>query len=127
MKETIAYWRTWSGRSAYDGPYREAILRGALKLKPLTFEPTGPIVAAPTTSLPEEIGGVRNWDYRFTGLRDSTFTLVALMNLGYSGEARDFLRFLRRACTCPDNEFQILSGIRAETEAPEELLDHLDG
>ena len=127
LDDTTAYWRDWSRGCTYDGPYREAVARSALTLKLLTFEPTGAIIAAPTTSLPEEIGGVRNWDYRFTWLRDSAFLLRALMNLGYFGEARDFLRFLCRACECPASEFQILYDIHGGPGRPEETLAHLDG
>lgn len=127
LDETTAYWRDWSRGCTYDGPYREAVVRSALALKLLTFEPTGAIIAAPTTSLPEEVGGVRNWDYRFTWLRDSAFLLRALMNLGYFGEARDFLRFLCRACECPASEFQILYDIHGGPGRPEETLAHLEG
>ncbi|MGH8063918.1 MAG: glycoside hydrolase family 15 protein [Candidatus Entotheonellia bacterium] len=127
LEETRSYWEVWSKSCAYQGEYRDSVLRSALTLKLLTFEPTGAIVAAPTTSLPEAIGGVRNWDYRFTWLRDATFTLTALMNLGYVGEARDFLHFLKRARACPTEEFQILYGIHGERDTREEILAHLDG
>lgn len=127
LDETRSYWEAWSQRCTYQGEYRDSVLRSALTLKLLTFEPTGAIVAAPTTSLPEAIGGARNWDYRFTWLRDATFTLTALMHLGYVGEAHDFLQFLQRACACPEEEFQILYGIRGERDTREEILTHLDG
>ncbi|MEX0802527.1 MAG: glycoside hydrolase family 15 protein [Candidatus Binatia bacterium] len=127
LNETRGYWEEWSKTCSYQGEYRDLVLRSALTLKLLTFEPTGAILAAPTTSFPEEIGGVRNWDYRFTWLRDATFTLVALMNLGYFGEARDFLRFLRRICDCPSEEFQVLYTIHGHRETKEKILPHLDG
>lgn len=127
LDETRSYWEEWSETCSYRGEYRDFVLRSALTLKLLTFEPTGAMVAAPTTSLPEEIGGVRNWDYRFTWLRDATFTLMALMNIGYFGEAHDFLHFLKRTCACPAEEFQILYSIHGEREQREEVLAHLDG
>jgi GH15 family glucan-1,4-alpha-glucosidase len=127
LAETRDYWNDWSRSCdyAYQGEYRDAVLRSALTLKLLTFEPTGAIVAAATTSLPEQIGGIRNWDYRFTWLRDSTFTLLALMNLGYFGEAHDFMHFCVRACRA--GELQILYTIEGKLEAEEKTLDHLEG
>src|SRR5437660_1225790 len=98
LKETQAYWGDWSKRCSYNGEHRDAVLRSALMLKLLNFEPTGAIVAAPTTSLPEEIGGVRNWDYRFTWVRDSTFTVYALMRLGFYEEAGRFVGWLEERC-----------------------------
>jgi GH15 family glucan-1,4-alpha-glucosidase len=126
LAHTREYWEKWAKTCNYDGEYADIVKRSALALKLMTFEPTGAIVASPTTSLPERIGGVRNWDYRFTWVRDSTFTLISLMNLGYFGEARDFLHFFKR--TLGDHEdFQVLYGIRGERDVEEQDLDHLDG
>jgi GH15 family glucan-1,4-alpha-glucosidase len=111
LKETETFWKEWSGRCSYEGEHRALVLRSLITLKALTFGPTGGIVAAPTTSLPEKLGGARNWDYRFCWLRDATFTLLALMNSGYTEEAlawHDWL--LRGAAGAPDN-MQIMYGI----------------
>jgi GH15 family glucan-1,4-alpha-glucosidase len=127
LDETYHYWEDWSKTCSYQGEYRDLVLRSALVLKLLTFEPTGAILAAPTTSLPEAIGGVRNWDYRFTWLRDATFTLCALMNLGYFSEAHDFMHFMQRTCTCPPGKVQILYDIQGNRTSTENILSHLDG
>jgi GH15 family glucan-1,4-alpha-glucosidase len=87
LVETESWWRHWAERCTYDGPWQEAVMRSLLTLKALTYAPSGGIVAAATTSLPEKIGGVRNWDYRLCWLRDATFTLYALLNGGYREEA----------------------------------------
>ena len=87
LRDTEAFWSEWCGRCRYDGQQREMVLRSLITLKALIYAPTGGIVAAPTTSLPEKLGGSRNWDYRFCWLRDATFTLLALMNSGYYDEA----------------------------------------
>jgi GH15 family glucan-1,4-alpha-glucosidase len=111
LEETETFWKEWSGRCTYEGEHRALVLRSLITLKALTFAPTGGIVAAPTTSLPEKLGGARNWDYRFCWLRDATFTLLALMNSGYIEEAlawHDWL--LRGAAGAPDN-MQIMYGI----------------
>ncbi|HEX6799847.1 MAG TPA: glycoside hydrolase family 15 protein [Ktedonobacterales bacterium] len=129
LNETRVFWRDWSGKCAYNGTYQYAILRSALALKLCTFEPTGAIVAAPTTSLPEDVGGVRNWDYRYTWLRDSAFTLGALGRLGYFGEARDYFHFLHDLQLSSGADIRIMYGIRGEKgEAlAEHELDHLEG
>ena len=127
FEQTQRYWTEWTATFRYDGEYREEMLRSALLLKLLTFEPTGAIVAAPTTSLPEAIGGARNWDYRFSWLRDSQFVITALMHRGYFGEAHDFFHFLKDAAKGPIDELQILYGIRGERIQSEQFLPHLDG
>lgn len=129
LQETRSYWLDWSAICRYDGTYQYAVLRSALTLKLCTFEPTGAIVAAPTTSLPEAIGGVRNWDYRYTWLRDSSFTLAALERLGYKDEARDYFHFLHDLQIQSADDLRIMYGIRGESgEAlAEQTLDHLEG
>jgi GH15 family glucan-1,4-alpha-glucosidase len=97
IAETTRWWAEWSARCTYDGPWREAVVRSLITLKALTYMPTGAIVAAPTTSLPSQPGGVRNWDYRYCWLRDATFTLYALMMGGYTDEARAWREWLVRA------------------------------
>jgi GH15 family glucan-1,4-alpha-glucosidase len=128
-RETEQYWTTWSSGMTYDGPHHNIVLRSALALKLCTFEPTGAIVAAPTTSLPEGIGGERNWDYRYSWLRDSSFTLEALTRLGYSGEARDYVHFLHDLHLHSGVDFRILYSIRGETDGSlrERELSHLEG
>jgi GH15 family glucan-1,4-alpha-glucosidase len=129
LAETHDYWRGWSAVCQYTGTYQYAVTRSALVLKLCTFEPTGAIVAAPTTSLPEAIGGVRNWDYRYTWLRDSAFTLAALERLGYYDEARDYFHFIHDLQIDSGDDIRIMYGIRGEKgEALEEhTLDHLSG
>ncbi len=129
FRETVAFWRTWLSQSVYRGRWREMVDRSALVLKLLTYEPTGAIVAAPTCSLPEGIGGERNWDYRYTWLRDSAFTIFALLRLGFTREAHDFFTFLGdvAARPNPDGSLQIMYGIDGRHDLSEETLDHLDG
>jgi GH15 family glucan-1,4-alpha-glucosidase len=129
LDETHAYWRDWSARCRYQGDYAEAVLRSALALKLCTFEPSGAIVAAPTTSLPEWIGGVRNWDYRYTWLRDSVFTLTALARLGYYNEARQYFHFLHDLQINEGEDLRIMYSVRGEAgkELHEQTLEHLEG
>lgn len=129
LEETTRYWTTWAKKCQYEGPYREAVLRSALALKLCTFEPTGAIVAAPTTSLPESIGGVRNWDYRYTWLRDSAFTLDALEQIGFVGEARDYFHFLHDLQIKDVENLRIMYGIRGEhgAQLAEREITQLEG
>src|SRR5207249_2582874 len=129
FRETVAYWQRWIGRSSYRGRWREMVNRSALVLKLLTFEPTGAVVAAPTSSLPERIGGERNWDYRYTWIRDAAFTLYALMRIGFTEEALRFMDWLtaRLQELKPDGSLQIVYSIEGRHELTEETLDHLEG
>jgi GH15 family glucan-1,4-alpha-glucosidase len=129
FRGTVEYWRNWLAKSAYKGRWREMVERSALALKLLTYEPTGAIVAAPTCSLPEELGGVRNWDYRYTWIRDAAFTLYALLRIGFTDEATHFMNWIEARChdLNPDGSLQIMYGIDGRRELTEESLDHLDG
>jgi alpha,alpha-trehalase len=127
LQRTLAYWRQWSGTCTYQGPYAQMVRRSALVLKLLTYEPTGALVAAPTTSLPEQVGGLRNWDYRYTWLRDSSLILYALQLLGYYEEATDFFGWLDRLCIPCGHELQIMYRIDGGDELPEHTLDDLEG
>ena len=130
FRETVDYWRRWISQCTYTGRWRETVHRSALALKLLTYAPTGAIVAAPTCSLPEGIGGVRNWDYRYTWVRDAAFTVYAFMRIGFTEEAGAFMRFLVRLSkthTPDEGPLQVMYGIQGETMLTEETLDHLEG
>jgi GH15 family glucan-1,4-alpha-glucosidase len=124
---TAQYWRDWCAGCAYNGPYREKVLRSALVLKALTYAPTGAIVAAPTTSLPEHIHGSRNWDYRYSWLRDAALNLYALFALGYTEEANAFMAWIERTTAGRARDLQIMYGIGGERLLPEVELVGLDG
>ncbi|MBW5252832.1 glycoside hydrolase family 15 protein [Streptomyces poriferorum] len=127
LENTLTDWAEWSARCTYEGPYREAVIRSLITLKALTFGPTGGIVAAPTTSLPEDIGGVRNWDYRYCWLRDSTLTLGALTSAGYLEEAAAWRDWLLRAVAGDPADLQIMYGLAGERRLPEAELPWLRG
>lgn len=130
FRKTVNYWHRWLSKSTYKGRWREMVDRSALLLKLLTFEPTGAIVASPTTSLPETIGGGRNWDYRFTWVRDAAFTLYGLLRIGFTDEAGAFMQWIAQRCREEDNEtgpLQIMYRINGDHELTEETLDHLEG
>ncbi|WEO98228.1 glycoside hydrolase family 15 protein [Streptomyces sp. FXJ1.172] len=127
LSASVRDWRRWASRCHYDGPYRDAFVRSLITLKALTYAPTGGIVAAATTSLPEEPGGVRNWDYRYCWLRDSTFTLGALLSAGYHKEAEAWRDWLVRAVAGDPAELQIMYGLAGERRLPEWELPWLPG
>jgi GH15 family glucan-1,4-alpha-glucosidase len=124
---TRHYWHNWVGRCTYEGSARELVVRSLITLKALTFEPSGAVCAAPTTSLPETLGGNRNWDYRYSWLRDATFTLHALLVSGYTEEAAAWVHWLRRAVAGSPAEMQIMYGVEGERRLAEFELDHLAG
>ncbi|HET8712084.1 MAG TPA: glycoside hydrolase family 15 protein, partial [Gemmatimonadales bacterium] len=127
LRAAEQWWSAWSSRCTYDGPWRDAVVRSLITLKALTYTPTGGIVAAVTTSLPEWLGGVRNWDYRYTWLRDATFTLYALLLSGYQDEAAAWRDWLLRAVAGSPNQLQIMYGVAGERRLPELTLDWLPG
>jgi GH15 family glucan-1,4-alpha-glucosidase len=127
VRDTEAWWRRWAGQATYEGPDREAVLRSLVTIKALIYEPTGGIVAAPTTSLPEWIGGVRNWDYRICWVRDATFALYALMVAGYLDEARAWQQWLIRALAGTPEQIQIMYGLAGERRLTEIELAWLPG
>jgi GH15 family glucan-1,4-alpha-glucosidase len=136
LEDTVASWRAWAHHCerqdacAFAGPWHSQVVRSGLTLKLLTHPDTGAIAAAPTTSLPEEVGGVRNWDYRYTWIRDAAFTAQALFSLGHRTEAVDFLTWAERVSMVKESQtfnLQIMYGLRGETELPEHVLDHLQG
>jgi GH15 family glucan-1,4-alpha-glucosidase len=137
FRDTVAFWQRWIGKCTYAGRWREVVLRSAITLKLLSFEPSGAIIAAPTCSLPEAIGGERNWDYRYTWIRDAAFTLYGLLRIGFTEEAarfRDWLaarwkvRETGAATTWGETgPLQLMYGIDGRAELSEESLDHLEG
>ena len=126
-EETETFWTKWAARNTSHGEWGEAVMRSLIVLKALTYAPTGGLVAAPTTSLPERLGGTRNWDYRYCWLRDATLTLLALMNAGYYDEARDWRDWLLRAAAGAPAQLQIMYGIAGERLLPEFELSWLPG
>jgi GH15 family glucan-1,4-alpha-glucosidase len=127
LRQTERDWRAWSSRCSYEGPWRDRVLRSLITLKALTHSQTGGIVAAPTTSLPERLGGVRNWDYRFSWVRDATFTLLALVENGYDDEAIAWREWLLRACAGDPAKMQILYGVDGERRIEEQEVPWLPG
>jgi GH15 family glucan-1,4-alpha-glucosidase len=127
LDDTRAWWEEWCSQCTYEGPWRDTVRRSLMVLKCLTFAPTGGMVAAPTTSLPEHIGGVRNWDYRYCWIRDATFTLYSLITSGYTGEAIAWRNWLLRAVAGDPSSMQIVYGASGERRLPELSLDWLPG
>jgi GH15 family glucan-1,4-alpha-glucosidase len=127
VDRTVHWWKNWSSGCHYDGPYRDQVLRSALVLKALTNGPTGAIVAAPTTSLPEEIGGVRNWDYRYAWMRDAAINLYSLFQLGYTEEAHAFMDWVQRTTAGRSEDLQVLYGVAGARLISEVEIEQLDG
>jgi GH15 family glucan-1,4-alpha-glucosidase len=131
FRETVDYWQRWSAHCTYTGRWRETVLRSALALKLLTYEPTGAIIAAPTTSLPEWIGGTRNWDYRYTWIRDASFTVYAFLRLGFTEEAVRFMDWMssrwKNRDSHGDGPLQLMYAVDVRSDLKEEELTYLDG
>ena len=129
FKKTVNYWRRWISTCTYRGRWREIVHRSALALKLMTFAPTGAIVASPTCSLPEGVGGERNWDYRFTWIRDAAFTIYGLMRIGFTEAAAEFMHWMEARCheLNPDGSLNIMYRIDGSHIESEEILSHLEG
>jgi GH15 family glucan-1,4-alpha-glucosidase len=127
LEETQKFWEKWAADNSYQGPYQDAVERSLITLKALTYRPTGGIVAAVTTSLPEQLGGPRNWDYRFCWLRDATFTLLAFMSGGFYQEAKEWQQWLLRAIAGSPDQVQIMYGLAGQRYLPERELTWLTG
>ena len=127
LADTTAFWEDWAAQCTFQGEHREAVLRSALTLKALTYAPSGALVAAPTTSLPEVIGGERNWDYRYTWIRDATFALYALSIIGYTGEARAFKNWLEWSTSGRARDLQVMYGLGGERRLTEIKIPELEG
>src|SRR5205807_7076847 len=130
FRGTVDYWRRWLSKCTYTGRWRETVQRSALTLKLLSFEPTGAIIAAPTCSLPEVIGGPRNWDYRYTWIRDAAFTLYGLLRIGFTEEAARFRDWLEKRWkdgrSHGDGPLQLMYRIDGSADLTEQTLDHLE-
>ena len=127
LSKTLSYWKRWVGHVRYQGPFRADVVRSCLVLKLLQYAPTGAMVAAITTSLPESIGTLRNWDYRYSWIRDNALSVIALSEAGASREALDYARWLTNLRRHSKEKLQIMMGIGGEREIPETILDHLEG
>ncbi len=127
LSRTLSYWKRWVGHVKYQGPYRAQVVRSCLVLKLLQYAPTGAMVAAVTTSLPESVGTLRNWDYRYSWIRDNALSVIALSEAGASREALDYARWLINLRRHSSEKLQIMMGIGGEREIPETILDHLEG
>src|SRR5439155_2696566 len=127
IERTVDFWRQWSSNCAYEGPHADRVLRSALVLKLLAYAPSGAIVAAATTSLPERVGGVRNWDYRYCWLRDAAFTVAALDDIGFTVEGSAFVDWILYATRLTHPRLQMLYDVFGEPRVPEKTLDHFEG
>ncbi|MEM3671078.1 MAG: glycoside hydrolase family 15 protein [Thermoprotei archaeon] len=127
LKETVSFWKKWVSQCTYNGRWREQVLRSALVLKLLVYSPTGAVVAAPTTSLPEHVGGVRNWDYRYSWIRDSSFVLWAFKSLGHVKEVENYIEWLESVFHLTGGSLQVMLGLGGEKDLSEQILPHLSG